>query len=108
MWSAGCNELVSSRLHCDSHYTTFCKSYTLYKKEQKKIEVYLNNPALIDKLNPKDLIRVAGVSLEVFHMRREHSMKGFKEESHDGGHKKDNRENIIIIPSRVIKIKYTV
>jgi hypothetical protein len=85
----GCDLLVSgNHLHCDIHFDKFSKAHDLYKREQKKIEKYVDNPSLLDKLTPQQLIRVAGVSLTVSEMRRSHITLGFKEEIQDQGHHK--------------------
>jgi len=85
----GCDLPVSGgHLHCDVHFEKFSRAYDLYKKEQKKIEKYVDNPSLLEQLTPQQLIRIAGVSLTVSEMRRSHLMLGFKEEiQHQGHHK---------------------
>lgn len=85
----GCSHTVLvTKPHCEQHYTQFSRSHKLYKKEQRKIAKYVDNPRLVLALEPTELIRVAGTALTVSQKRREHSLKGFKEELQDEGHNK--------------------
>ena len=82
-----CNGLIYRGIHCEIHYKKFQKAREHYKKEQSKIQKYLYNPSLLDKLSSKNLIRIAGISLAVSELRREQSKMGFREDMHDEGHK---------------------